>query len=557
MTLTLFYDSLTRSGSIADITAAGVATKKVFPAGYFATWTHLVHFGSGLLDKDSKIFLYDMYTRRGAIGSLKENGITVTKEFPQNSFGSWTHVAAVGSLLFFYDKNSGAGAVAATEPIKVKLENHPVLVENPALQDALKDFAGKGNAQATPGPAPETPSWASSASGQDFVTVLTYGPGSFGTWTEVVSCGSYLFFYNHNNRAGSLVRLNNEELDTIKDIAAGAKASLTTIQDFKPGSLENWTHLVGAAPYLLFYNEASRAGRIVKTGQAGLTTVKNFANGSFGAWTHVISAERLMKPKLSKANQMVGPNGIPLPQPVNLSENGASILFYNTRSGAGALGKLCDDQFTTVKTFADGDFGSWTSISDTSAALSPYDLGYTLTRSGFKLSIRSYSGEQSEVDNSGSDLSLQDQEKVIGMTWDGIKEFIHKNYADIKSGKIKAADIGGELYGISATAIYLVIAPVLDLTLLGRIVGTTFVEASKQVGRYYGAAVDELVSVLKGQSKPTITQVIATLGTMHIVTTKLEVVMLSGDAWTLTKEVGMQVREYGRRWIENDRQYCG
>ena len=50
-----------------------------------------------------------------------------------------------------------------------------------------------------------------------------------------------------------------------------------------------------------------------------------------------------------------------------------------------------------------------------------------------------------------------------------------------------------------------------------------------------------MVSVLKGQSKPTITQVIATLGTMHIVTTKLEVVMLSGDAWTLTKEVGMKV----------------
>jgi hypothetical protein len=550
MTLTLFYDSLTRSGSIADITAAGVTTKKVFPAGYFATWTHLVRFGSGLIDKDSKIFLYDRNTRKGATGTLKESGITFTKEFTQDSFGSWTHVAAVGSLLFFYDRNSGAGAIAATEPNKLKLENHQVLIKNPTGLDALRDLAGKGNAQVTP----ETPIGAPSASGQEFVTVLTYGPGSFGTWTDVVNCGSYLFFYNRNNGAGSLVRLNNEEQDTIKDIAVGAKASLTTIQDFKPGSLGNWTHLVGAAPYLLFYNEGSRAGRIMKLGQSELTTVKDFAKGSFGAWTHVISAERLMKPKLSKATQMVGPNGIPLPQPVNLSENGAAILFYNIRSGAGALGKLCDDQFTTVKTFAGGDFGTWTSISDTSAALSPYDLGYTLTRNGSSLSIRSYSGEQAEVDNSGSDLSPQDQEKVIGMTWEGIKEFIHKNVEDIKSGKIKAADIGGELYGISATAIYLVIAPVLDETLLGRIVGTTFVEASKQVGRYYGAAVDELVSVLKGQSKPTITQVIATLGTMQIVTTKLGVVMLSGDAWTLTKEVGMQLgstAEDGLKTIAN------
>lgn len=541
MTLTLFYDSLTRSGSIADITAAGVGTKKVFPAGSFPTWTHLVHFGSGLLGKDSKIFLYDSYARKGAIGTLKESGITLTREFPQNSFGSWTHVAAAGSLLFFYDQNSGAGAVAATELQKIKLDKHPVLVENPALQEALKDFAGKGNAKTPAKGSSEPPAEAPSASGQDFVTVLTYGPGSFGTWTEVVSCGSYLFFYNRNSGAGSLVRLDNEEPDTVKDMAVGAKVSLTTIRDFKQGSLGSWTHMVGAAPYLLFYNEVSRAGRIVKVGQAGLTTVKDFASGSFGDWTHVISAERLVKPKLSKATQMVGPNGIPLPQPVNLSENGAAILFYNTRTGAGALGKLYDDQFTTVKTFADGDFGEWTSISDTSAALSPYDLGYTLTRSGSSIRLMSYSGEQYEADNSGSDLSPQDQEKVIGMTWDGIKEFIHKNYDDIKSGKIKAADIGGELYGISATAIYLVIAPVLDLTLLGKIVGMTFVEASKQVGRYYGAAVDELVSVLKGQTKPTITQVIATLGTMHIVATKLGYVMLSGDAWTLTKEVGMKL----------------
>ena len=240
---------------------------------------------------------------------------------------------------------------------------------------------------------------------------------------------------------------------------------------------------------------------------------------------------------------MVGPNGIPLPQAPILSENGASILYYNTHSGAGALGKLCDDQFSTVKMFTDGDFGSWTSISDTSAALSPFDLGYILIRSGSSLSIRSYSGEQAEINNSGSDLSPQDQDEVLRMTWDGIKAFIQKNYDDIKSGKIKAADIGGELYGISATAVYLVIAPALDATILGRVVGTTFVEASKQVGRYYGAAVDELVSVLKGQSKPTITQVIATLGTMQFVSTKLGVIMLSGDAWTLTKAVGMKLGE--------------
>lgn len=537
MALSLFYDSLTRSGAIADITATGVVTKKVFPVGSFATWTHLVRIGSDLLQKDAKLFLYNQYTRQGVIAALTENEISITRQFPKDSFGAWTHIASVGSFLFFYDQNSRAGAVAATEPQKVKFDKKPVLIEepNPAILDSIKDLAGKGDAP--------SPHLAPSASGQDFNTVLTFAPGSFSAWTDVVSCGPYLFFYNRHNAAGSLTQLHNEELSTVKDFAAGAKASLTSIQDFPPGSLGKWTHLVGAAPYLLFYNNESRSGRIVKISQAGLTTVKEFANGSFGVWTHVVGAERLVKPKLSKVTPIVGPNGIPLPQPQNLSENGAAVLFFNTHSGAGALGKLCDDQFNTVKTFADGDFGSWTSISDTAAALSPYDLGYTLTRSGSGLSLLSYSGEQAEVNNSGSNLSPQDQDKVIHMTYDGIKTFIHKNYEDIKNGKIKAADIGGELYGISATAVYLVIAPVLDQTLLGRIVGATFVDASKQVGRYYGAAVDELVSVLKGQSKPTITQVIATLGTMQFISTKLGAVMLSGDAWTLTKAVGMKLGE--------------
>ncbi len=313
MSLTLFYNMYSRGAAIGDVTHETVSTTKIFANGDFGVWTHIVEIESNnlltaALDNKKKIFFYNMHTHGGALGFLESTTFTTTTVFPEGSFGTWTHIAAIGQLIFFYDKNSGAGAIATTDDTK------------------------------------------------GIVIIKSYNQGSFGTWTHIVDSGPYLFFYNKNNKAGSIGKLSKEGLNTVKD--------------FGNGSFSTWTHIVGAMPYLLFYNKDNGAGSVGKLSDVGLTAIKDFPNGTFGQWTHLITGVSLIKQTKNKETVPVKP--FPeLPVDPNLpgliEPNGAAILAYNSVSGAGALGHLSNDGFKIVHTFESGSFGYWTSISDTSA----------------------------------------------------------------------------------------------------------------------------------------------------------------------------------------------
>jgi hypothetical protein len=313
MSLTLFYNMYSRGAAIGDVTDETVSTTKIFANGDFGVWTHIVEIESNnlltaALDNKKKLFFYNMYTRSGAFGFLESTTFTTITVFPEGSFGTWTHIAAVGQLIFFYDKNSGAGAIATTDDTK------------------------------------------------GIVTIKSYGQGSFGTWTHIVDSGPYLFFYNKNNRAGSIGKLSKEGLNTVKD--------------FGNGSFGTWTHIAGATPYLLFYNKDNGAGSVGKLSDEGLTAIKDFPSGTFGQWTHLITGVSLIKQTKNKGAVPVNPfPGMPVDPnlPSLIEPNGAAILAYNSVSGAGALGHLSNDGFKIVHTFDSGSFGYWTSISDTSA----------------------------------------------------------------------------------------------------------------------------------------------------------------------------------------------
>ena len=142
--------------------------------------------------------------------------------------------------------------------------------------------------------------------------------------------------------------------------------SLRSLKDLGKGSIGNWTHVVGAKPYVLFYNEGTGAGQVAKVGDAGLNVVLKLAEGSFGRWTHVTMGAELIKTTKNHFGHVIA------------EANGASILFYDARSGAGALGQLSDDSFKTVKTFQPGEFGRSTSLSNT--AVTAYPLAQLLAK---------------------------------------------------------------------------------------------------------------------------------------------------------------------------------
>ena len=365
MSLTLFYNELTHGAAIGQITDKLVQTSKVLAEGEIGRWTHTVKIKSDPLEKKEKLFLYNRNSRKGVLGVLEKTGFSVLEKFEGGTLSTWSHIVSVGTLLFFYNQETGSGEIIATDPQPTKIEESGIITK-PDLSGLAGNFASELEQ------ANKTNQTTSQTQSQNFLSIATYNPGELGRWSHVVASGSFLLFYDKEKNTGRISKLANEPFSTIQDHALGAKASLTHLQELTKGSIGNWTHFVGGAPYLFFYNEDTSAGRVARLDETGLHVLKKFDEGTFGRWTHMAAGISLIK--TSEADWNVQPIGPFEPSGKTIEPNGAAVLFYNIFNGAGALGLLWNDGFEKVDTFEAGSFGRWTSISDTSTFINPYDI---------------------------------------------------------------------------------------------------------------------------------------------------------------------------------------
>lgn len=169
-------------------------------------------------------------------------------------------------------------------------------------------------------------------------------------------------------------------------------------------------------------------------------------------------------------------------------------------------------------------------------------FGYTVERIGSKITVKNQSGESTTIEVGDKKLTREQQETVLNKIWEGIKQFLQEHAEDIASGKIKAADIGGAIYGIAATVILVIFAPFAFLGPLGQILAAPFITLASQKGRYWGACVDEVVRLIKGESDLKIKEIAGVLATVYITAIYLPVAELGGvDAWNLTVAVGKKL----------------
>lgn len=168
--------------------------------------------------------------------------------------------------------------------------------------------------------------------------------------------------------------------------------------------------------------------------------------------------------------------------------------------------------------------------------------GNTVERIGSKITVKNQSGESTSIEIGNKKLTPEEQETALNTIWDGIKQFLLEHGEDIKSGNIKAADIGGAIYGIAAMVIVALFLPIAIGGPLAKIIAAPFITLASQKGRYWGASVDEVVKLLKGESDLKIQEIAGVLATVYITATYLPVAELGGvDAWNLTVAVGKKL----------------
>ena len=181
---------------------------------------------------------------------------------------------------------------------------------------------------------------------------------------------------------------------------------------------------------------------------------------------------------------------------------------------------------------------------------------YVVKRSGSTITIKSQGGESTNINFGNAKATPEQQDEFIEKTWEGTKRFFQEHADDILSGKMKAADIGGAVFGIAGTVITLVFSPFGAAgKTLDKIIGLPFGGLSAQKGRYWGASIDELVSLLKGESDLKMQAIVGVLATVVVTCTYLslveELVPLGGvDAWNLTVEVGKKIGGVAASMIE-------
>ena len=172
--------------------------------------------------------------------------------------------------------------------------------------------------------------------------------------------------------------------------------------------------------------------------------------------------------------------------------------------------------------------------------------GYQFERTATAIRISNKAGELTEFELKNAPITDEQRGEILDKAWEAIRQFVKDKFEDLKAGKVTAADVGGALFGSVAGAILAVLAPFAALGPLAEVLAAPFVGLAANRGRYFGAIVDELVAILKGESELTQRDVLGVLGTTAVVATYFvpfaQLVPLGGTtAWKLTVGVGKWV----------------
>ena len=152
-------------------------------------------------------------------------------------------------------------------------------------------------------------------------------------------------------------------------------------------------------------------------------------------------------------------------------------------------------------------------------------------------------GQTETVKVDGPGFSEQDKNETAKKIAKDIGEYFRKNGEAILEGRIKAADIGGFVFANGLGHFVGKISPTKS-ELVNNIVRPIITGVGEQQGRYWGSAVDELFAIIKGESKPTIDQIVGTLMATYFVAygpAGDKIAMFGADGWSLTKEIGTQI----------------
>lgn len=168
--------------------------------------------------------------------------------------------------------------------------------------------------------------------------------------------------------------------------------------------------------------------------------------------------------------------------------------------------------------------------------------GHRIMRTANSLTLTDMStGEASTAKKDDDDDAMF---KEIGTQ---IVDFLRNNYSDIVSGKLKAVDAGGSLYGIAGKVAGGIAGGILGAGLLSDLVGKAVGGLAEQKGRFFGAAVDDIVSMVKGETDPDqarriVEGISALVFVGSYANPVFNIVTVGGvSAWKLTKDIADEI----------------
>lgn len=132
------------------------------------------------------------------------------------------------------------------------------------------------------------------------------------------------------------------------------------------------------------------------------------------------------------------------------------------------------------------------------------------------------------------------QKEIVDKIADGVKDYLEKNKDALLDGRLKAEDVLGTTYAMAGAIVAAVVCPLL---------APLIVPAATQQGKFYGAAIDDVAAVLKGEalkdgSRASVGQIVVVFSTVVFIQYQgtLSLVALAGaDGWSILKKLGKEV----------------
>lgn len=200
-------------------------------------------------------------------------------------------------------------------------------------------------------------------------------PGQFGrNWTQIISMGSELFYYNGSNGTAAVGKI-------------GADGTHYTTRSFPRSYFKSgWSSITWHEGYLFFYDKRDGSAQIGQITSSGYRTIRTYpATPSAPKWTHIISAQGFLLLYNQDSGLTVIGDWAYNPQPYwrdvasfSLSPDWSHIVDGGVRSGA-QTGILFYNRNNA--TYAVGDFDPWgnftTRAENSRWAYNFIRLGYT------------------------------------------------------------------------------------------------------------------------------------------------------------------------------------